>query len=106
MIISTQRPSFRTVPSTEQCTGDMAKPVAAATALVVITPVSQSTPTYLHVVRHDQSFIIHLIADAEQAPQTCIPRRTAPQQAAAAYRTTTARSEVTAAPRLATRLTA
>jgi hypothetical protein len=58
----------------------------ASTALVPIGRVQEHTSSLRHVsTRPDASFVTHLIATAEQAPQTRTLRRATPTDALAAY---------------------
>jgi hypothetical protein len=56
-----------------------------STALVAVTPAPQHAPVSSRMSRPDPSFVAHLIATAEQAPQTRRLRRAAPQEALSAY---------------------
>lgn len=58
---------------------------AASTALVAQTPSQRASLT--RGPRNDAAFITHLIATAEQAPQTRSLRRASPQDAMKGYRT-------------------
>jgi hypothetical protein len=59
--------------------------VAASTALVQLTPAAPgAAPSRL--TRPDPSFVTHLIATAEQSPQTRVLRRAAIADVEAAYR--------------------
>lgn len=55
-------------------------------ALTRLEPVQHTTPVSSRVARPDASFIAHLIATAEQAPQTRTLRRAAIADVEAAYR--------------------
>jgi len=57
----------------------------AGVALVPIAPQQQQGPLSSRMPRPDPSFVAHLIATAEQAPQTRRLRRAAPQEALSAY---------------------
>lgn len=56
-------------------------------ALVVVQPPPRVAPTYLAGGRASASFLAHLIAIDQQAPQTRPRRRIEPAQASLAYRT-------------------
>jgi hypothetical protein len=55
------------------------------TALVPMTPAQQHAPVSSRMSRPDPSFVAHLIATAEQVPQTRRLRRAAPEEALSAY---------------------
>lgn len=55
-------------------------------AIAQAEPVTRATPSSLHIVRPDPSFITHLIATAEQVPQTRTLRRAEIVDVEAAYR--------------------
>jgi hypothetical protein len=55
----------------------------AGTALVPTTPASPQAP--VRISRPDPGFVTHLIATAEQVPQTRLLRRAAPFEALSAY---------------------
>ncbi len=57
----------------------------ACTALVPMTPASYHAPASGWMSRPDPSFVAHLIATAQQMPQTCRLRRAAPEEALLAY---------------------
>jgi hypothetical protein len=64
-----------------------------STALVPIEPAQQTTSSRRHAsTRPDASFVAHLIATAEQAPQTRTLRRATPVDALAAYGRVTAQA--------------
>jgi hypothetical protein len=65
--------------------GDVAAVKAPSMALVRLTPAEQAGPASLHLNRPDPSFVTHLIAMAEQSPQTRILRRAATADVQAAY---------------------
>lgn len=56
-----------------------------SSALVPITPDPSKVATPRQAVRHDTPFIAHLIAMAQQSPQTRVLRQVEPQVARAAY---------------------
>jgi hypothetical protein len=66
--------------------GDITAAKAPSTALVPLTPAEQAGPASLRLNRPDPSFVTHLIAMAEQSPQTRILRRAATSDVQAAYR--------------------
>ncbi|MEH2511681.1 hypothetical protein V1291_003035 [Nitrobacteraceae bacterium AZCC 1564] len=69
----------------------------ASTALVPIGRAQERTSSHRHVsTRPNASFVTHLIATAEQAPQTRTLRRATPTDALAAYGRVTARTATTA----------
>lgn len=55
------------------------------TALVPIAPAPYRAPANGRISRPDSTFVTHLIATAEQMPQTRHLRRAAPQEALSAY---------------------
>jgi hypothetical protein len=57
----------------------------ASTALVPMAPASDRSPVSSRVSRPDPTFVTHLIATAQQVPQTRHLRRAAPQEALSAY---------------------
>ncbi|WP_407157072.1 hypothetical protein [Bradyrhizobium sp. STM 3557] len=63
--------------------GADAKP--ASTALVPMAPASYQSPVSSRMSRPDPTFVAHLIATAQQLPQTRHLRRAAPQEALSAY---------------------
>ena len=65
----------------------IARAEAACTALVPVAAASRRLePVIQGRMRPDPSFIAHLIAMAEQSPQTRLLRRAAPDDVQAAYR--------------------
>jgi hypothetical protein len=66
--------------------GDVLAAKAPNTALVPLTPAAQAEPTSRSLNRPDPSFVTHLIAMAEQCPQTRILRRAATADVQTAYR--------------------
>ena len=82
--------------------GDIA--VTPGTALVPLAPAAKAEPASLHLNRPDPSFVTHLIATAEQSPQTRILRRAATADVEAAYRSVANQNEAYAGLRM--RLTA
>jgi hypothetical protein len=59
----------------------------ASTALVSTAPASDHAPPSSRMARPDPIFVTHLIATAQQVPQTRHLRRAAPQEALSAYAT-------------------
>jgi hypothetical protein len=57
----------------------------ACTSLVPMVPASDRSPLSSRVSRPDPTFVTHLIATAQQLPQTRHLRRAAPQEALSAY---------------------
>jgi hypothetical protein len=57
----------------------------AGVALVAVGPASPHAPANRRMPRPDSTFVTHLIAMAEQVPQTRHLRRAAPQEALSAY---------------------
>jgi hypothetical protein len=57
----------------------------AGTALVPMAPASSHASVSSRMSRPDPTFVTHLIATAEQVPQTRHLRRAAPQEALSAY---------------------
>lgn len=55
-------------------------------AITPTEPVSRAIPASMHAARPDASFITHLIATAEQVPQTRVLRRAEIVEVEAAYR--------------------
>ena len=74
--------SDRTEPETDETA---AKP--ASTALVPFTSSARRAYSYRWRWAPDPIFITHLIAEAQQVPQSCRLRRASPADAQAAYRT-------------------
>jgi hypothetical protein len=66
--------------------GDLAAAKARSMALVPLTPAEPAVPASLRLNRPDPSFVTHLIATAEQSPQTRMLRRAATADVQAAYR--------------------
>jgi hypothetical protein len=60
-------------------------PASVALVPLVATP-RQLAPVAQRLTRPDPSFVAHLIATAEQSPQTRLLRRAAPEDVQAAYR--------------------
>jgi hypothetical protein len=58
---------------------------SAGVALVPVAQSPQHAPVSSRISRPDPTFVAHLIATAEQAPQTRRLRRAAPQEALSAY---------------------
>jgi hypothetical protein len=67
--------------------GDVATAKPPSVALVPLEPAEQSQPTSPGLTRPDPCFVAHLIAMAQQSPQTRILRRAATADVQAAYRT-------------------
>lgn len=88
MIVSSiQQPHARRAdrkPAADQ--GGPSTPLPASTALVPVTepPATGKLPSSL--ARPDIAFVAHLIAIAQQAPQTRTLRRASPEEAHALYR--------------------
>ena len=82
-----------------------AKP--ACTALVPVAAASRRLEPVIHGrMRSDPSFIAHLIAMAEQSPQTRLLRRAAPDDVQAAYRSVANQNRPPTAPGVRVRQTA
>ena len=64
---------------------DGADAKTACTSLVPMAPTSDRPPLSSRVSRPDPTFLTHLIATAQQLPQTRNLRRAAPQEALSAY---------------------
>ncbi len=62
-----------------------AKPKETGTALVLVTPVEAGEETTLQPRRTSASYLAHLIATRNGAPQTRGRRRAEPQEVIAAY---------------------
>lgn len=62
-----------------------ARPKETGTALVLVTPVGAGEETALPTRRTSASYLAHLIATRNGAPQTRGRRRAEPQEAIAAY---------------------
>lgn len=77
----------------------------AAPTTSVMAPALARRPAQ-QTIRHEASFIIHLIADAERAPQTGHLRRAMSDDAVAAYRATTGRNQIAGGSQRTMRLTA
>jgi hypothetical protein len=82
--------AYATTPHPMRRAGDFVVEKEAAciesVALTRLEPVQPATPVSSRVARPDASFIAHLIATAEQAPQTREQRRAAVADVEAAYR--------------------
>ncbi|HEV7881202.1 hypothetical protein [Bradyrhizobium sp.] len=83
-IAEVSRVTFNAQP-TESGADAPAKAASVALVPVVATP-RRLTPAAPGLTRPDPSFVVHLIAMAEQSPQTRMLRRAAPADAQAAYR--------------------
>jgi hypothetical protein len=75
--------------------GDLEVARAPGSGLVTLTPQVNAAPHALN--RPDPSFVAHLIATAEQAPQTRILRRAAIADVEAAYRSAANQNEMATA---------
>jgi hypothetical protein len=73
--------------------GDVAAGKAPSMALVPLAGAAQAGPTSQRLNRPDPSFVTHLIAMAEQSPQTRILRRAATADVQAAYRSVANQNE-------------
>ena len=73
--------------------GNDAAEKPACTALVTIVPALRWAPIP-SLLRPDPSFVAHLIATVEQAPQTRILRRATPEDAQAAYRSSANQNQI------------
>ena len=62
------------------------KAAADTVALTPTEPVARTAPVSLRSTRPDASFLVHLIATAEQVPQTRVLRRAEIADVQAAYR--------------------
>lgn len=65
--------------------GDDAEVAAASRALVPVERISRTPPPRLHTTRPSTSFVAHLIATAEQLPQTRTLRRATSSDALTVY---------------------
>ena len=63
----------------------LAEAKAPCVALVPIVQLAQWSPVHILLTRPDPTFVTHLIATAEQVPQTCSLRRGTPADAQTAY---------------------
>lgn len=72
---------------------DDAETGPASRALVPVEPISRAPHPRLHTTRPDASFVTHLIATAEQAPQTRTLRRATSSDAVGLYGRVIARPE-------------
>jgi hypothetical protein len=86
--------------------GDIAVTPTPSNALATLMPAARTEPASLHLNRPDPSFVTHLIAMAEQAPQTRVLRRAATADVEAAYRSVANQNEATYGTGLRMRLTA
>lgn len=59
--------------------------MTASTAVVPLVPTARRRATDFHMARPDPTFVTHLIATAQQLPQTRHLRRAAPSDALSAY---------------------
>jgi len=73
-----------TIDRTER-TADDADTGPTSVALVPMAPAPNHAPVNSRVSRPDATFLTHLIATAQQLPQTRHLRRAAPQEALSAY---------------------
>ncbi|MDR6662535.1 hypothetical protein J2W51_005125 [Tardiphaga robiniae] len=89
MSISATR-AYATTPQPMRRAGDFVvekdSVIVEAVALTRLEPVQRSAPVSSRVARSDASFIAHLIATAEQVPQTRVLRRADVADVEAAYR--------------------
>jgi hypothetical protein len=74
--------------------GDVAAAKAPSMALVPLAPAERAGPASRRLNRPDPSFVTHLIAMAEQSPQTRILRRAATADVQAAYRSVANQNEM------------
>ncbi len=74
------------------------------TALVPQTPSRQEHAPFTRLPRSDAAFITHLIATAQQAPQTRNLRRASPADAMAGYRAATQTADAALGAHLTSRL--
>ncbi len=74
--------------------GDVPAAKAASVALVPIERAAQAEPTSMRLNRPDPSFVTHLIAMAQNIPQTRILRRAATADVEAAYRSVANQNEM------------
>jgi hypothetical protein len=84
-----------TTPPMMRRAGDVQVAKAPGSGLVTLTPQVQTTSGALN--RPDPSFVAHLIATAEHAPQTRILRRAAIADVQAAYRSAANQNEMATA---------
>jgi hypothetical protein len=73
--------------------GDVPQAQAPSVALVPLAPAEQAGPISMRLPRPDPSFVTHLIAMAQQSPQTRILRRAATADVEAAYRSVSHQNE-------------
>jgi hypothetical protein len=85
--------------------GDLAAK-APSMALVALAPAVQTMPASRHLNRPDPSFVTHLIAMAQQSPQTRVLRRAATADVEAAYRAVANQNRMGALSGIRMRLTA
>jgi hypothetical protein len=71
----------------EETAGDgvLAEAKPPCVALVPMVQSAQWSPAHFRLPRPDPTFVTHLIATAEQVPQTCSLRRGTPADAQTAY---------------------
>jgi hypothetical protein len=74
--------------------GDVPPAKVPSTALVPLAAVEPAGPSSLRLNRPDSSFVTHLIATAEQSPQTRILRRAATADVQAAYQSVANQNEM------------
>ena len=72
----------------------MAEEKPACTALVPVLPSLRWSPVFEQLSRPDPSFVTHLIATAERAPQTRLLRQATPADALTAYRSAAHQSRI------------
>ena len=82
-----------------------AKAAGGALVPVVVMP-RRLTPAAYGLTRPDPSFVTHLIAMAEQSPQTRLLRRAAPEDVQAAYRSVANQNRTMSPPGIRMRQTA
>ena len=78
-------PSATVAPQPRRRSTDVAPATSVANALVPLATAASLAASYA-VTRHDPSFVAHLIAMAEQVPQTRVLRRAAIADVEAAYK--------------------
>jgi hypothetical protein len=86
--------------------GNVPAAKAPSTALVPQVPTVRAGPISLRLNRPDPSFVTHLIAVAEQYPQTRTLRRAATADVQTAYRSMADQNEMTGTTGIRMRLTA
>jgi hypothetical protein len=104
-IARVSRIAASTAPMTRRA-GDISMTKAPGMALVPLAPAEQPGPASLHLIRPDPSFVAHLIATAQQSPQTRVLRRAATADVQAAYRSVANQNETAGSAGVRMRLTA